>query len=58
MLRTSLVSQPFRNELSLTLCIRVSRVPDNDPMDCGGHGSHVAGIVAADMNPCVDVKGY
>ncbi|KAK6500002.1 hypothetical protein TWF481_010359 [Arthrobotrys musiformis] len=22
-------------------------VPDNDPMDCGGHGTHVAGIVAA-----------
>ncbi|ORZ21905.1 peptidase S8/S53 domain-containing protein, partial [Lobosporangium transversale] len=21
--------------------------PDNDPMDCGGHGTHVAGIVAA-----------
>ncbi|KAJ8696129.1 hypothetical protein PTI98_006019 [Pleurotus ostreatus] len=23
-------------------------VPDNDPMDCGGHGTHVAGIIAAD----------
>ncbi|KID61032.1 subtilisin-like serine protease PR1C, partial [Metarhizium hybridum] len=26
-------------------------VPDNDPMDCNGHGSHVAGIVAAQPNP-------
>lgn len=25
-------------------------VPDNDPMDCGGHGSHVAGIIAAQPN--------
>ncbi|OAQ57618.1 peptidase [Pochonia chlamydosporia 170] len=25
-------------------------VPDNDPMDCRGHGSHVAGIVAAQPN--------
>ncbi|KAG6147868.1 hypothetical protein E4U28_005871 [Claviceps purpurea] len=25
-------------------------VPDEDPMDCGGHGSHVAGIVAAQNN--------
>lgn len=25
-------------------------VPDSDPMDCGGHGSHCAGIVAANMN--------
>ena len=25
--------------------------PDNDPMDCGGHGSHVAGIIAAQENP-------
>ncbi|KAJ3494119.1 hypothetical protein NLG97_g4286 [Lecanicillium saksenae] len=25
-------------------------VPDNDPMDCGGHGSHVAGIIAAQQN--------
>lgn len=24
--------------------------PDADPMDCGGHGSHVAGIVAAQPN--------
>ncbi|KHN97107.1 subtilisin-like serine protease PR1C [Metarhizium album ARSEF 1941] len=24
--------------------------PDSDPMDCGGHGSHVAGIVAAQPN--------
>ncbi|UNI19341.1 hypothetical protein JDV02_005530 [Purpureocillium takamizusanense] len=25
-------------------------VPDPDPMDCGGHGSHVAGIIAARPN--------
>ncbi|KKA26827.1 hypothetical protein TD95_000784 [Thielaviopsis punctulata] len=26
-------------------------VPDNDPMDCGGHGTHVSGIIAAQTNP-------
>lgn len=26
-------------------------VPDNDPDDCMGHGSHVAGIIAAQENP-------
>lgn len=26
-------------------------VPDNDPDDCAGHGSHVAGIIAAQVNP-------
>ncbi|KAG9050740.1 hypothetical protein FS837_002684 [Tulasnella sp. UAMH 9824] len=26
-------------------------VPDDDPMDCKGHGTHVTGIVAADSNP-------
>ncbi|KAI6634342.1 hypothetical protein MCOR08_004656 [Pyricularia oryzae] len=25
-------------------------VPDNDPMDCGGHGTHVSGIIAAQTN--------
>jgi minor extracellular serine protease Vpr len=25
--------------------------PDNDPDDCGGHGTHVAGIVGASGNP-------
>ncbi|KAJ6790128.1 hypothetical protein PWT90_05302 [Aphanocladium album] len=24
--------------------------PDNDPIDCGGHGTHVAGIIAAQPN--------
>ncbi|KAG8411952.1 hypothetical protein J3459_016143 [Metarhizium acridum] len=24
-----------------------ARIPDDDPMDCQGHGSHVAGIIAA-----------
>ncbi|KAM0344971.1 hypothetical protein ACHAPU_006849 [Fusarium lateritium] len=24
--------------------------PDDDPMDCGGHGTHVAGIIAAQTN--------
>jgi subtilisin family serine protease len=26
-------------------------VPDPDPMDCGGHGTHVAGSIAAQSNP-------
>lgn len=25
--------------------------PDADPMDCGGHGTHVTGIIAAQKNP-------
>ena len=25
-------------------------MPDNDPMDCAGHGTHVAGIIAAQPN--------
>lgn len=30
--------------------------PDNDPMDCSGHGTHVAGIVAA-RNVGPDAEG-
>ena len=26
-------------------------VPDSDPMDCNGHGTHVSGIIGADPNP-------
>src|SRR4051812_23607076 len=26
-------------------------VPDNDPMDCAGHGTHVSGIIGASGNP-------
>ncbi|EFX05799.1 subtilisin-like protease [Grosmannia clavigera kw1407] len=28
-------------------------VPDNDPLDCNGHGTHVAGIIAASDDPYV-----
>lgn len=30
--------------------------PDSDPMDCAGHGTHVAGIVAA-QNEGADARG-
>ncbi|TLD21393.1 hypothetical protein PspLS_09283 [Pyricularia sp. CBS 133598] len=44
----------------------VAPVPDDDPMDCAGHGTHVAGIVAALPNefgflgaaPGVDLGAY
>lgn len=26
-------------------------VPDSDPMDCNGHGTHVSGIIGANPNP-------
>lgn len=29
-------------------------VPDPDPMDCNGHGSHVAGIIGANGDPSVN----
>ena len=28
-------------------------IPDDDPMDCLGHGTHVAGIIAASNDPYV-----
>jgi subtilisin family serine protease len=28
-----------------------AQVPDSDPMDCNGHGTHVSGIIGADPNP-------
>jgi len=28
-------------------------VPDDDPIDCAGHGTHVAGIIAASNDPYV-----
>jgi len=28
----------------------ITPVPDNDPMDCSGHGTHVSGIIGADLN--------
>lgn len=41
-------------------------VPDNDPMDCAGHGTHVAGIIGASTNeynftgaaPSADIGAY
>ncbi|KAJ2929699.1 hypothetical protein H1R20_g7387, partial [Candolleomyces eurysporus] len=32
-------------------------VPDDDPLDCEGHGTHVAGIIAADPNNPYNVTG-
>jgi minor extracellular serine protease Vpr len=32
-------------------------VPDDDPMDCNGHGTHVAGIVGADAADAEGVTG-
>ncbi|PVG02580.1 subtilisin-like protein, partial [Serendipita vermifera] len=32
-------------------------VPDNDPMDCGGHGTHVAGIIGANPGNIYNISG-
>ncbi|KAL8383386.1 hypothetical protein RB595_006913 [Gaeumannomyces hyphopodioides] len=32
-------------------------VPDADPMDCGGHGTHVSGIIAAQTNNPFGIVG-
>ncbi|KIM30502.1 hypothetical protein M408DRAFT_22002 [Serendipita vermifera MAFF 305830] len=32
-------------------------VPDEDPMDCGGHGTHVAGIIGADPGGPYNISG-
>lgn len=32
-------------------------VPDDDPLDCFGHGTHVAGIIAAMRDPVLDFSG-
>ncbi|KIM30503.1 hypothetical protein M408DRAFT_286696 [Serendipita vermifera MAFF 305830] len=32
-------------------------VPDDDPMDCGGHGTHVAGIIGADPGGPYNISG-
>lgn len=29
----------------------ITPIPDNDPMDCIGHGTHISGIIGADPNP-------
>ncbi|KAG8901449.1 hypothetical protein FRC01_009845, partial [Tulasnella sp. 417] len=32
-------------------------VPDKDPMDCGGHGTHVAGIIGANLDTTYNFTG-
>ncbi|KAG8936970.1 hypothetical protein FRC02_009107 [Tulasnella sp. 418] len=32
-------------------------VPDNDPLDCGGHGTHVSGIIAASLDTNFNFSG-
>lgn len=34
-----------------------AEVPDNDPMDCNGHGTHVAGIIGANPGNIYNISG-